>query len=385
MKKLAAGEFYENNVRIPAHCYGCVYLRAKSRLAAVALRNAPAGAVNSVNSKTIKNSSSAAKCRDWAHIGPESAGALRRKNKEGCDVMADVRFEELKAELFNCGQEAIEDFLGHEIDSDEDKDVIDRRMDMVYEQMPDEELVKFYEKYQIGPVRELAGEQCVCYEAGKPGMMRLALEGCFGPKPEDNRSTLMLIPMDMVSEEIDMLSDMWLTEQEKEMGLKVGESCSSSSWWAGHKDDRHDGELTDKYDWLVERCYSKPGYYEKEQSIRELAGRLVDFIKDVDFYHYQDTLGPGGDEEAVRETELDLVSKDGVTSLVDALNDIVCEGNLTEAQHTEARRLIEDLTSLGEGFDSRSSLDAQIKDASDRGSKAQVSSVTDKGEVGLEF
>lgn len=166
----------------------------------------------------------------------------------------DLRFEELKRELFMQGQDCIEDFLGYEIDWDEDKDVIDRRMDEVYEQMPEEELDKFYAKHKIGPVRELAGEQCVCYEANVPGMMRLVLEGCFGPRPEDNRETLMLIPMDMASEEIDMLSDIWLTEQEKEMGLPVGESCSSSSWWAGFRDDSKDDEITHKYDWLVERC-----------------------------------------------------------------------------------------------------------------------------------
>lgn len=191
--------------------------------------------------------------------------------------MEDVRFEELKSELFRCGTQAIEDFLGYEPEWDDDKDSIDERMDEVYEQMPEDVLEEYYKDYKIGPVRELAGDMVVCYEAVKPGMMRLYLNGCFGPEPEDNRSTLMLIPMDMASEEIDMLSDMWLTEQEKEMGLPIGEFCSSSSWWAGSKDDSHDGEITDKYDWLVERCYTKP---ERESGsldaqIQEAAGQRV--------------------------------------------------------------------------------------------------------------
>ena len=59
------------------------------------------------------------------------------------------RFEELKRKLFMGGLEAIEDFLGYEIDPEEDKDVTERRMDMVYVQMPDEELERFYEKHGL--------------------------------------------------------------------------------------------------------------------------------------------------------------------------------------------------------------------------------------------
>lgn len=113
------------------------------------------------------------------------------------------------------------------------------------------------ERIKNGEVlRELAGDMVVCYPAAKPGMMRLHLEGCFGPEAEDNRETLMLVPIDMASEDIDMLSDMWLSEVEKELDLPVGESCSSSSWWAGSKDCSHDDEITNKYDFLVERCYN---------------------------------------------------------------------------------------------------------------------------------
>lgn len=65
--------------------------------------------------------------------------------------MDEDRFERLKSRLFMEGQEAVEDFLGYEIDPGEDKDTTDVRMDAVYLQMPDDELEKYYEKYGIAP------------------------------------------------------------------------------------------------------------------------------------------------------------------------------------------------------------------------------------------
>ena len=59
------------------------------------------------------------------------------------------RFETLKKELFFYGTEAIEDFLGFEIPEGWDKDTIEAAMDEVWEQMPEEELNKFYEKYDL--------------------------------------------------------------------------------------------------------------------------------------------------------------------------------------------------------------------------------------------
>lgn len=59
------------------------------------------------------------------------------------------RFEKLKKELFNYGTDYIEEFLGYEIDSDWEKDVVDNLMDEVYKQMPEEELEVFYEKFCI--------------------------------------------------------------------------------------------------------------------------------------------------------------------------------------------------------------------------------------------
>lgn len=61
----------------------------------------------------------------------------------------DKRFEELKSALFNWGADYIEEFLGLEINYDWEKDTIDNAMDEVYEQMPDEELEVFYEKFCI--------------------------------------------------------------------------------------------------------------------------------------------------------------------------------------------------------------------------------------------
>lgn len=57
------------------------------------------------------------------------------------------RFEELKRELFMRDYTDIEDFLGFEISGDWDKDTIENAMNEVYEQMPIEELNKFYNKF----------------------------------------------------------------------------------------------------------------------------------------------------------------------------------------------------------------------------------------------
>lgn len=61
----------------------------------------------------------------------------------------DKRFEKLKEALFNWGTDYIEEFLGFEIDSDWEKDAIEDAMDEVYNQMPEEELEVFYEKFCI--------------------------------------------------------------------------------------------------------------------------------------------------------------------------------------------------------------------------------------------
>lgn len=60
-----------------------------------------------------------------------------------------TKFEQLKSALFAAGMEAIDDFLGYAHPAEEDKDVTDRRMDEVWDQMPWEELEKYYTKHGI--------------------------------------------------------------------------------------------------------------------------------------------------------------------------------------------------------------------------------------------
>lgn len=62
--------------------------------------------------------------------------------------MSDKRFEQLKDELFMSGVDAIEEFIGTD-PTDWDNDTIDNMMDETYEQMPEEELNKFYEDYGV--------------------------------------------------------------------------------------------------------------------------------------------------------------------------------------------------------------------------------------------
>ena len=71
-----------------------------------------------------------------------------KERQEGSWYM-DKRFEELKKELFNWGHDYIEEFLGFEIDSDLEKDTVDNLMDEAHENMTEEELEEFYEKFCI--------------------------------------------------------------------------------------------------------------------------------------------------------------------------------------------------------------------------------------------
>lgn len=63
--------------------------------------------------------------------------------------MNSITAEVLKQTLFEKGLESIQDFLGYEINPKENKDVTDRRMDEVLDQMPDEEFEAFYNKYVV--------------------------------------------------------------------------------------------------------------------------------------------------------------------------------------------------------------------------------------------
>lgn len=61
-------------------------------------------------------------------------------------MLSQNDFEKLKRELFMCGTDAIDDFLGFEC-TETDKDVIDHMMDDIAGQMPDDILQEFYDKY----------------------------------------------------------------------------------------------------------------------------------------------------------------------------------------------------------------------------------------------
>jgi len=63
----------------------------------------------------------------------------------------DRMFEELKTQLFLKGTDAIENFLGYSIPVDEDKDVIENRLNDVYQQMPEETFAGYCTEYGITP------------------------------------------------------------------------------------------------------------------------------------------------------------------------------------------------------------------------------------------
>lgn len=71
-------------------------------------------------------------------------------NESKLTNVMDEHFESLKEDLFRHGQEAIENFLGYEIDPEEDKDVTENRLDEVYMQMPEEEFQRFVLAYGSG-------------------------------------------------------------------------------------------------------------------------------------------------------------------------------------------------------------------------------------------
>ena len=62
------------------------------------------------------------------------------------------KYEKLKKELFICGNDYIEEFLGYPADlvlTDYSKDEIENLMDETYAQMPDDVLEEFFEKFNI--------------------------------------------------------------------------------------------------------------------------------------------------------------------------------------------------------------------------------------------
>lgn len=61
--------------------------------------------------------------------------------------MVEKMYEDLKTNLFENGVDAIEDFLGYEIDPNEDKDVIENRLNSKIAEMSEIEAQNYYNKY----------------------------------------------------------------------------------------------------------------------------------------------------------------------------------------------------------------------------------------------
>ena len=65
------------------------------------------------------------------------------------EMLDNAKFQRLKSRLFSEGYDAISDFLDYDYPEDEDGDTTENRMDEAYDQMPAEELQKFFDKYGI--------------------------------------------------------------------------------------------------------------------------------------------------------------------------------------------------------------------------------------------
>lgn len=62
----------------------------------------------------------------------------------------DERWRELKAALFDCGREYIEEFIGYEYPAYEDPGVTEARMDITFEEdMDDETFDDFYRRFVV--------------------------------------------------------------------------------------------------------------------------------------------------------------------------------------------------------------------------------------------
>lgn len=59
------------------------------------------------------------------------------------------RIKYLKRELFMDGLDTIENFVGYELNEDEDDDVIERRVDIAIDSMSEDELNIWFVKYNI--------------------------------------------------------------------------------------------------------------------------------------------------------------------------------------------------------------------------------------------
>ena len=97
--------------------------------------------------------------------------------------------------------------------------------------------------------KTIDGKVCECFEVGNTGKMRLQLEGTF--TDDINRKSLMLVPLSISEKEINKIFDFWLTEQEFDLGLRPGESCTSAEFWVGSDDASKDASITDEFDFIT--------------------------------------------------------------------------------------------------------------------------------------
>ena len=103
------------------------------------------------------------KCDHCGTCGPYFVGkddnALYEKaidawNSIERNVIENARWKRLKSKLFEHGYEAVSDFLGSDYPPEEDKDVTENRLDQIYDQMPSEEIERFFEKYGAYAAKE---------------------------------------------------------------------------------------------------------------------------------------------------------------------------------------------------------------------------------------
>ena len=85
--------------------------------------------------------------KDTSDVAQQTVNFDEQLATEGDYHFSDEKWEILKRELFMNGTEALEEFLGNDIDENLEKDSIENMLDEVAGQMPDEELYKFYSKY----------------------------------------------------------------------------------------------------------------------------------------------------------------------------------------------------------------------------------------------
>ena len=95
--------------------------------------------------------------KDTSDVAQHTVNFDEQLVTEGDFHFSDEKWEILKRELFMNGAEALEDFIGTELDKNLEKDSIEKLLDEISDQMPDEELFQFYSKYCLA--EQVAKEQ----------------------------------------------------------------------------------------------------------------------------------------------------------------------------------------------------------------------------------